>query len=72
MKSISDGVYLNTKNTKDDEEGTADKDDVANGLEGCDEGLDYELQPWSPADHPGGPRGRYRERKTERMKHEET
>lgn len=60
--SIFDDVYLNTKNAKNDKEGTADEDDVADGLEGRDEGLDYELQSWSPANHPGGPRRRYRER----------
>ena len=68
-----DCIYLNTKNAKDDEEGTADEDNVANRLERRDEGLDYQFQPWSPADHPGGPRmrqiqrGRVREANTVRL-----
>lgn len=47
-------VYLNTKDAKDDEEGTAYQDDVADGLQRCDERLDYKLQSRSSADHPGG------------------
>lgn len=50
-------MYLNTKDTEDDEEGAADEHDVADGLEGRDERLDDQLQPWSSADHPEGARG---------------
>lgn len=50
-------VYLNTKDAKDDEKGTADEDNVANGLEGRDQGLDHQLQSWSSADHPVGQTG---------------
>lgn len=69
MKISIWGCYLNTKNAKDDEEGTADEDDVADGLEGRDEGLDYQLESWSPADHPAGTRSdteRQRENKRQR------
>lgn len=50
-------VYLNTKDAKDDEKGTADEDNVADGLEGRDQGLDHQLQSWSSADHPVGQTG---------------
>ena len=60
FERIFDGVYLHAENTKDDEEGAADEDDVADWLEGRDEGLDDQLQPWSSADHPGGSREGYR------------
>lgn len=46
--------YLNTKNTKDDEESTADEDDVANGFERSDESLHHQLQTWSSANHSKG------------------
>lgn len=45
------GAYLHTKNAKDDEEGAADEDNVADGFEGGDEGLHHQLQAWSSADH---------------------
>lgn len=45
------GAYLHTKNAKDDKEGTADEDNVADGFEGGDEGLHHQLQAWSSADH---------------------
>lgn len=45
------GAYLDAKNAKDDEEGAADEDNVANGFEGGDEGLNHQLQAWSSADH---------------------
>lgn len=61
--TIFDDIYLNTKNAKNDKEGTADEDNVANRLKGCDEGLNYKFQSWSPADNPEDPRWRYRERK---------
>ena len=53
-RSMSGDVYLNAEDAEDDEEGAADEDDVADGLEGRDEGLDHQLQAWSPADHPEG------------------
>lgn len=45
------GAYLHTQNTKDDEEGAADEDNVADGFEGGDEGLHHQLQTWSSTDH---------------------
>lgn len=45
------GAYLHTKNAKDDEEGAADEDNVADGFEGGDEGLHHQLQAWSSTDH---------------------
>lgn len=51
-------VYLNTKNAEDDEKSTTNKNNVADGLERCDEGLDYQLQPRCSADHSAGERVR--------------
>lgn len=45
------GAYLYTQNAKDDEEGAADEDNVADGFEGGDEGLHHQLQAWSSTDH---------------------
>ena len=42
---------LNAKDAKDDEEGAADEDNVADGLEGGEEGLHHQLQPGGPVDH---------------------
>lgn len=47
------GAYLHAQNTKDDEEGAADEDNVADRFEGGDEGLHYQLQAWSSTDHSG-------------------
>lgn len=44
--------YLHTKNAKNDEECTADEDNVANGFKGGDQGLHHQLKTWSSADHP--------------------
>lgn len=49
--------YLHPKNAKDDEERTTDEDNVANGLEGSDEGLHHQLQTGSSANHPEERRG---------------
>lgn len=49
-------LYLNTKNAKDDEKSAADQNNVADRLEGCDEGFNYQLQPRSSADHSAGKR----------------
>lgn len=55
--------HLHPQDAEDDEEGTADEDDVPDGLEGGDERLYHQLQPRSPADDPVGRQGRpgYRE-----------
>lgn len=45
-------TYLHPKNAKDDEECTTDEDNVADGFEGSDEGLHYQLQTRSSANHP--------------------
>ena len=49
--------YLNSQNSKDDEEGAADEDDVADGLQGREEGLDDQLEPGSSVDHSKGSKG---------------
>lgn len=55
--------HLHPQDAEDDEEGTADEDDVPNGLEGGDERLYHQLQPRGPADNPAGRQGKpgYRE-----------
>lgn len=45
--------YLNPQDAKDDEESTADEDNVPNGSKRSDECLHHQLQPWGSADHPG-------------------
>ena len=49
--------YLNSQNSKDDEEGAADEDDVADGLQRREEGLDDQLEPGSSVDHSKGSKG---------------
>lgn len=44
--------YLHPKNAKDDEESTANEDNVSNGLEGRNEGLDNQLEAWGTAYNP--------------------
>lgn len=58
-----DTPHLHPQDAEDDEEGAADEDYVADGLEGGDERLHYQLQPRGPADDPVGRQGRpgYRE-----------
>ena len=46
--------YLNSQNSKDDEEGAADEDDVADGLQRREEGLDDQLEAGSSVDHSKG------------------
>lgn len=43
--------YLNAKNAKNDEECTANEDNIANRFEGSDESLHHQLQSWSSANH---------------------
>lgn len=70
MHFLFNYVYLNTEDAKDDEESTADQNNVADGLEGCDEGLNHQLQPRSSADYPGGRRQRCRRDKRKKKKRE--
>lgn len=50
--------HLHPKDAEDDEEGTADEHDVADGLKGRDECLYHQLQARGPADDPAGRQGR--------------
>ena len=45
-------TYLDSQNTKDDEECAADEDDVADGLQRGEESLDHQLEAGRPVDHP--------------------
>lgn len=45
--------YLHPQDAKDDEEGAADKNDVADGSKRGDERLHDQFQSWGSADHPG-------------------
>lgn len=64
----SDAPYLYSKNAKDDEESTADEDNVANGFQRGDEGLHHQLQTRSSAYHPEG-RTEFREGEAKRHIH---
>lgn len=46
-------AHLHPQNAKNDEEGTADDHNVANGLERGHQRLYHQLQPLGPADDPG-------------------
>ena len=43
---------LNSQNTKNDEEGAADEDDVSDRFERREKSLDHELQPGSSVNNP--------------------
>lgn len=42
--------HLDSQDAKDDEKGTTDEDNVANGSKRGEEGLDDQLQSWSTID----------------------
>lgn len=50
--------HLHPQDAKDDEKGTADEHNVADGLKGGDECLHHQLQARGPANDPAGRQGR--------------